>query len=82
MSLYRRAPDLGTLHLKHFSLLLKFCTPHCHKKEIPAVKGGTAVAAIQEMCNMMQKYLVTKPVLICTRFGVTVVHRNSLAQNH
>lgn len=22
-------PDLGTLHLKHFSLLLKFCTPHC-----------------------------------------------------
>lgn len=51
MSLYRTAPDLGTLHLKHFSLLLKFCTPHCHKKEIPAVKGGTAVAAIQEMCK-------------------------------
>lgn len=24
-------PDLGTLHLKHFSLRLKFCTPHCSK---------------------------------------------------
>lgn len=22
-------PDLGALHLKHLSLLLKFCTPHC-----------------------------------------------------
>lgn len=45
------APDLGTLHLKHFSLLLKFCTPHCYgEKKGPTVRGRATVATTQYTC--------------------------------
>ena len=47
-NLYATVPDLGRLHLKHFSLLLKFCTPHCYMGgQRPSVKGGTSVATTQ-----------------------------------
>lgn len=84
-SLYTTVPDLGTLHLKHFSLLLKFCTPHCYgKKKRDQLLEEELLWLLHSIhaTRRMQKYLVTEPVLISARFRVTVVHRNSLAQNH